>query len=364
MASVDWMKCKGGRDAKAKFWHCDSMKRIEHEHSNKQIDKSRTYLNMPFGAFKGGYDAVCKAYDETIDKLDAQPGANKRKDRVTCVGWTLPVPEGMGERQASRWMTHAYKTLKAQYGDCILGGTAHFDEVHEYKDAETGEARRSRPHLHVYAVPIVAGKLNGKSFTSRKNIVAMNSTIEQMTREYFPGYKFQNGTKKKSKATVEELKNESAQKEAEAKARREALKIVEVARQQAEEMTGKMTAEASQMTAEASQTLAGAFKLLDTVKSTLKDVEELKTAYTASERRMRLMTKFMKQVKMKDSKTGLSTTALDKFERMEREHGYASTAPDVPNPERIADLKRRTANLEEIAQKLNTGMDNDYQFGQ
>nr|CRY97509.1 hypothetical protein [uncultured prokaryote] len=285
MASVDWMKCKGGRDAKAKFWHCDEQKRLEHEHSNKQIDKTRTHLNMSFGAFEDGYDAVCKLYDETIAELDAQPGANKRRDRVTCVGWTLPAPEGMSEEQAREWIVDAYETLKARYGDCMLGGTAHFDEVHEYRDAETGEKRQSRPHLHVYAVPIVDGKLNGKSFTARRNMLAMNSAIERMTQEDFPGFKFQNGTKKKSRKSVEELKNQSAVAEVVAEAKAEAAKIVESARNQADLLEAK----ASENLYESEERLRDAQKRSDELISDAESkAEEIidraeKTAQKASE---------------------------------------------------------------------------------
>lgn len=331
MASVDWMKCKGGRDAKAKFWHCDEQKRLEHEHSNKQIDKTRTHLNMSFGAFEDGYDAVCKLYDETIAELDAQPGANKRKDRVTCVGWTLPAPEGMSEEQAREWVADAYETLTAHYGDCILGGSAHFDEVHEYRDAETGEVRQSRPHLHVYAVPIVDGKLNGKQFTARRNMVEMNSAIEKMTQADFPGFKFQNGTKRKSKATVEELKNQSAQREAVEEARREASKIVDDARNQAdgikhEALTQAIKYEqgAKDMYAQASESLAEASKTLEAVKSTLEASKGLETARkTSAESKLERALKFMEGIKYKDG-----STARKRFETKEimNGHGSASTS--------------------------------------
>lgn len=370
MASVDWMKCKGGRDAKAKFWHCDEQKRLEHEHSNKQIDKTRTHLNMSFGAFEDGYDAVCKLYDETIAELDAQPGANKRRDRVTCVGWTLPAPEGMSEEQARAWMTDAYETLMARYGDCMLGGSAHFDEVHEYRDAETGEERRSRPHLHVYAVPIVDGKLNGKSFTARRNMLAMNSAIERMTQEDFPGFKFQNGTKRKSKATVEELKNKSAQKEAEEEARREASKIVEKAQQEASTIVGKARTyavdsekrllresqesrrQAEETTAEASQKLAEAYELLDAVRSTLTDAETLKTAQTASEGRLQRALDFMEHIKFKDG-----STARKRFETKEIMSGHKPSAPTRTR----AELESRTRDLEDKLRQAGTDMGNSFE---
>ena len=51
MASVDWQKIKGGTEAKAMFRHCDTEKRVASKHTNADIDVTRTYLNMEFGAF-------------------------------------------------------------------------------------------------------------------------------------------------------------------------------------------------------------------------------------------------------------------------------------------------------------------------
>jgi vacuolar-type H+-ATPase subunit H len=247
MASVDWEKLKGGGEAKAKFRHCDEQKRIDLEHSNEDIDKTKTHLNMSFGLFEDGYDAVCQKYDKTIAELDTQPGANKRKDRVTCVGWELPMPKGMDEAQARKWMSLAYDAIKARYGDCVLGGTAHFDEVHEYVNPETGEVCMSRPHLHVYAIPIVDGRLHGKSFTARKNMNAMNATIEKMTQEHFPGFKFQTGTKKKSRKSVEELKNESAVREALDQAQEQAEGIVAMAWRRYDDIEFEAKADAQEL---------------------------------------------------------------------------------------------------------------------
>lgn len=214
MASCDWKKIKGPGEAKAMFRHCDNEKRLELNHTNEQINKSYTHLNMTFGEFKNGYENVCKAYDNFISDLDSVQGANKRKDRVTLVGWSVPVPEGMDEHTARNWIADVYQLMVDEYGNRLLGGSAHFDEMHEYIDAEKGMKRKSRPHLHMYAVPVVDGKLNAKQFMARQNMVNVNNMIEEMTQSNYHGYKFQTGTKKKSRRSVEELKNESALREA------------------------------------------------------------------------------------------------------------------------------------------------------
>lgn len=242
MASCDWKKLKGPGEAKACFRHCEDSERWDHRHSNKDISQTLMLLNgnEAYGTFKNGYPATCKAYDEYIARLDAKPGANKRKDRVTCVGLELPTPEGMDEDTSRRWCRDAYKTVCDQLGGTVLGGTAHFDEIHEYRDAETGKKRTSRPHLHVYAVPEVNGKLLAKEYTNKASMVKMNQAIEDMTRELYPGYQWQTGTKAKSRKSVEQLKSES-----------DYVKIVAEAQAEAEAIRTAATSEAEKRLQEA-----------------------------------------------------------------------------------------------------------------
>lgn len=209
MASCDWKKFKSKTEVKAMFRHCESEERMKRVHANKQIDKSRTYLNLSFGAFQNGYGQVSNMYDEYIDRLDALPNQNKRKDRVTCVGLEIPTPYGMDDQTARDWCKHVYKLLDKKYGKRLIGGTVHFDEVHEYRDPESKGIRKSRPHLHCYVIPEINGKLNAKKFTSRKEMIAMNNNIDELTNRRYQGYQFMTGTKKKSRKTVEQLKNES-----------------------------------------------------------------------------------------------------------------------------------------------------------
>ena len=67
----------------------------------------------------------------------------------------------------------------------------------------------SRSHLQCYVVPEHNGKLNGKWFSSRANMVKLNNSIHRMAQEQF-GVMFMDGSKRKSRKTVEQLKNESA----------------------------------------------------------------------------------------------------------------------------------------------------------
>lgn len=117
----------------------------------------------------------------------------------------------------------------------------HRDEVHEYTNPETGEKVMSRPHLHLFVMPVVGGKLNGKQFfRNRKSYFDFNKKLDELTLSIY-GRPYGDGTKKKSLSSVEQLKIESEKAELEArrKATQEAEKDIinrEVALRQQEQI--------------------------------------------------------------------------------------------------------------------------------
>ena len=220
MASVDWKKHSGGTSVKAQFRHCDKDERLKAEHANEEIDKSLTYKNLSFGVFQGDYKSICHAYDERIKYIDEHAGLKKkpRKDRVTCMSWSISCPAGMSDDMASKWFTDVYDLLNTEYSD-VLGASAHFDEVHEYVDASTGETAVSRPHMHVFVLPVVEKdgfrRLVGKDFSKRENMVKLNNRIQAMTEDKYPGHMFMTGVKHPGKyQLVEDLKRRSKQEQA------------------------------------------------------------------------------------------------------------------------------------------------------
>lgn len=220
MASVDWQKHSGGTSVKAQFRHCDKDERLKAEHANEEIDKSLTHKNLSFGAFNGDYKSICHAYDERIKYVDEHAGLKKkpRKDRVTCMSWSISCPAGMSDDMASKWFTDVYDLLNTEYSD-VLGASAHFDEVHEYVDASTGKPAMSRPHMHVFVLPVVEKdgfrRLVGKDFSKRENIVKLNNRIQAMTEDKYPGHTFMTGVKHPGEyQTVEDLKRRSKEEQA------------------------------------------------------------------------------------------------------------------------------------------------------
>ena len=247
MASCDWKKLKTPQQVKAMLRHCATDERLKNEHSNREIDKTRTHLNTAFGAMKD-YKTAAAFYDERLAKLDAMPGANNRKDRVTAIGLSIPFP--VSEKEAKEiphlstvfsqhnWYRDVYTTIEKRFG---IDGVVHYDETHEYTDAETGERRQSRPHLHVYVMPVVNEKLNAKNVMSKRNMIELNNAVEKISNGYCMS--FMTGTKHKSTKSVEELKSASqlldAEREAQrikAEAQKQADAILNAAKLQAEQI--------------------------------------------------------------------------------------------------------------------------------
>ena len=224
MASVNFQKCKGGSSAKAIIRHCDKEERKIASHANESIDKTRTDNNMTYTFHKTkddgttikkqlNYQETCARYDRRIQAIDEGGNKNKRKDRVTCFALCIPAPEGIKTEDIKKFYIGVSRILNEKYGfKNFVNSYIHLDEIHDYLDAESGQNRTSRVHAHFFFIPERNGQLDGKWFSSRANMVDVNKQIDDYCRHNL-GIRFMTGTKKKSRKTVEELKNESAQRE-------------------------------------------------------------------------------------------------------------------------------------------------------
>ena len=225
MAGVNFEKIKSAEHGKALMKHCDKEKRLQTEnHSNQQIDKTLSGRNMQYN--NTTYESTCKRWDDRIAFLDTLEGQNKRKDRVLLFGLEIPCPKDLPADKEVDWMKQVNQILLSRFGrDNVMNLYFHRDEKHIYRDSETGEKRESRNHIHAFVVPEIDGKLNGKAFSSKKNMIDLNNQIQLMSQQQF-GVDFMDGSKKKSKESVESLKNKSKQRETEELQRqaKEALK--------------------------------------------------------------------------------------------------------------------------------------------
>lgn len=228
MASVNFEKFKSVTQAKAVMRHCDKEERIKtKQHSNDDINQQATKRNTQI--MNRDYNATCQLFDERLSFLDEQPGANKRKDRVVCFGLNIPAPNGMDTQTAKEWFNKAYRAVCEQYGkQNVMNAYIHRDEQHEYTDTESNEKRMSREHMHVIVIPEHDGKLNGKWFSSKRNMIQLNNTLHKMTEDDY-GLQFMDGSKKKSRKSVEALKrrSEALQAEERVKALEERTRVLE-----------------------------------------------------------------------------------------------------------------------------------------
>lgn len=223
MASVDFMKFKSPAEFKRVARHCDKYERIIDGHRNQEIDKDLTDMNtqMP----DRNYHKVCAMYEEAMEFLDAQPHANLRKDRVTCFGLEIPCPAELRESCMAAWFEEVFELICEQYDiDNVLQYYVHYDEVHIYAHAETGRWTKSRVHAHCLIIPEHEGRLCGKWFSSRENMIKLNNAIHEMSLMKY-GVEFMDGSKKGSIKRVEQLKHESDAKAYEKKLREQEAKI-------------------------------------------------------------------------------------------------------------------------------------------
>lgn len=207
MASVDFMKLHSSAEFKRVVRHCDKTMRMQDGHRNKEINKKFTEKNTQLP--NRGYAQVCKMYADKIKALDKMEGANRRADRVTCFALEIPAPLNIRDKDRAHWFNEVFDLICAQYDfRNVLQYYVHYDEVHEYVHAETGKAKVSRVHAHCIIIPEHDGKLNGKWFSCRANMIKLNNDIHDMTLMKF-GLEFMDGSKKGSVKRVEQLKRES-----------------------------------------------------------------------------------------------------------------------------------------------------------
>lgn len=207
-------KFEGGKyhtatEAKAHMRHDDISleSRIISAKGNPNIDVTKSHLNRSLLGLT--YEQMCQKYDERIAYLDATTNTNRRKDRVTLQNIEIPVPADLDRKLYNKWFIKVTEILCSMYGsENFIDGQIHWDEEHEYIEAETGELTVSRVHAHFSIVPEVNGVLNCKKMSSRSNMRKLNAAIDNMTKVLFD-CSFMTGEKKKSRQTMDELKNAS-----------------------------------------------------------------------------------------------------------------------------------------------------------
>lgn len=204
-------KLHGASEAKAIIRHACADERTEHEHSNKDIDISKTGQNSDLHGLS--YQQMCDVYDKKMIYYKANAGHKLRPDAVTLMDLVITTPRDLPKDPAveDAWYRDVEKVINGHYGaDVVLDIKIHRDEVHEYTDPSTGRQMMSRTHGHCFVFPEVDLRLNARNFCNRKNIVELNREVDAMTREKYH-CRYMTGDKVVDRRwqTVEQLKQAS-----------------------------------------------------------------------------------------------------------------------------------------------------------
>lgn len=106
MASVNFEKLKTPQQVKAMLRHCDGEERMEANHSNIDIDKSKTSGNMQGDL---DYTAACQKYSERIAFLDAKPGANNTERPGNLLRFECPRSKRFETRRREGILSGSHK---------------------------------------------------------------------------------------------------------------------------------------------------------------------------------------------------------------------------------------------------------------
>ncbi len=214
MASVNWEKATTQK-AGAMRVHFGRSDRVERNHSNKDIDKSKSHLNVYIGAedYVPMYEKV-KARIREVDKKHP-PKRDMGDRRITCVMLETPVPQEVAEKgKAEEFLRLAHRTFEDFFGTENVGGTCgHFDEQHLY--IKDGKEQMSLIHGHTLVAAFAEWRdkktgeqrigINGKNCMTKARFSALNNAIDRMCQEHF-GVAYLTGEKGEHGRTVEELK--------------------------------------------------------------------------------------------------------------------------------------------------------------
>lgn len=176
--------------------------RIFKNHSNKDIDTSRSHLN---------YELTDRdrsvSYEKQIKNYVNETKISKRairKDAVLCDEWVITSDKKFFERLDQEQTRAFFETAKnyfaERYGlENIAYASVHLDE--------------STPHMHMGVVPMKDGKLSSKAMFDREELKSIQDKLPKYMNEH--GFEVERGelNSEKKHKTVAEFKQDMAVKE-------------------------------------------------------------------------------------------------------------------------------------------------------
>lgn len=186
MASVNWMKVSMQK-AGAMYTHMDSRARASHNHSNQDIDTSKTRLNYSIGSASWG-DAMKRLKERTAEVDAVKPPLRVKKDRVTGCVLEFACPQAIKDMgRSDEFFARMHSLFQQEFGEKNVHGTfVHKDEIHEYTDSVTKDKRSSLEHAHTLVSVYTEEKgINGKAFESRESLKKLNKAVNEMCVQIF-----------------------------------------------------------------------------------------------------------------------------------------------------------------------------------
>lgn len=221
MAGVNWLKMTKPRAANMRN-HNGKKERVEKNHSNINIDKSKSDQNFFVGCDDWS-DANAKMQERTdaVDKLFPPRKKLDVNERVVCVSLITYCPQAVYDSgRVKDFFELVDKVQRQVFGSENVHGTAvHLDEMHNYIDTD-GTERSSLAHGHSLVSSYAewtdpkSGEerkgINGKNFQTRPKMNELNKAIDEMCRrEFGVPYMTGKGKGKGSGKSVEEVKTET-----------------------------------------------------------------------------------------------------------------------------------------------------------
>lgn len=204
--------------------HLGQKDRMEREHSNPDIDKTKSHLNYCIGCkdYEDAYQSMRKRVKE-VDTKSPPMRLKNANQRVVAMSLVAYCPQAIVDQgREDEFFQALHKVYEGFFGGDLHGQFVHKDEIHQYVDPKTHETKTSLPHspslVSAYVEwtekdkktdeVIMRQGINGKNFSSQPKINQLNAAVDKMCREKF-GVPYVTGAEKKKGKTVEQLKAES-----------------------------------------------------------------------------------------------------------------------------------------------------------
>lgn len=146
--------------------------RVFENHSNKDIDTSRSHLNYELTDRDRSVSYEKQIKDYVNEKKSSKRAI--RKDAVLCDEWIITSDKDFFERLEQEQTRAFFETAKnyfaERYGlENIAYASVHLDE--------------STPHMHMGVVPMVDGKLSSKAVFTREELKAIQEELPKYMNE-------------------------------------------------------------------------------------------------------------------------------------------------------------------------------------